>query len=365
MNPGLDPKRTQAETIVQDIRTGSTPARAVTRIVCAVLASAVVAGPTTLTAPARAADPAPSAPSSPATPAPTPTPTTTTTSAPAPVAATAVPAGDPVVAQRGDVKLTASAVRDLIRNSDPEQRRFLESNPSALLQAVRDRLLKMVLVRQAEANNWEKRPDVAFRIGLARDEAIAATWIGSQVPDDPNFPTDAQLQAAYDVNKAKLMLPKQYHVEQIFFPELPGASSQTEDADKQKLLELKQQLVRQHADFATLAKRYSLEKGAADNGGDLGWVREDALAPPIRAALQGVADGTVLDPVRSTNGWHLIKLIASKAPTQATLAQSRDALVRAMRQERVVELQRAYLSNLLKEAQIEVNETELNKLSAK
>jgi peptidylprolyl isomerase len=344
--------------MVQDDRTGTTPAGAIARVVRAVLAIALIAGSPLLASGARADEaPAPAAPAAPATGAP---------GAAAPAAAQAAPASDdPVVAQRGDVKLTAGAVRDLIRNADPEQRRFLESNPSALLQAVRDRLLKMVLVQQAEAVGWDKRPDVAFRVALARDEAIASTWIGSQVPDDPNFPSDAQLQAAYDANKSKLMLPRQYHVEQIFIPELPGASKQTEDADQHKLVDLKQQLTKQHADFATLARRYSLEKGVADNGGDLGWVREDTLAPPIRAVLQGLAEGTVADPVRSQNGWHLIKLLATKPVSQASLAESRDALVRAMRQERVVEAQRAYLGGLIKQQPIEVNEAELSKLATK
>ncbi len=297
----------------------------------------------------------------------------TTPPAPTPAPAGAAPAtaaapastDDAVVAQRGDVKLTAGAVRDLIRYADPDQRHLLETNPSALLQAVRDRLLKMVLVQQAEAAGWDKREDVAFRIKLARDETLAGTWIASQVAGDPSFPTDEQIQAAYEANKAKLMLPRQYHVAQIFLAVPPGAAKQVEDDDQHRLTDLRQQLIKQHADFATLAKKYSDEKATAANGGDLGWVREDTLLPPIRAAVQGLADGAVADPVRSPNGWHLVKLIATKPPAQATLAEARDTLVKAMRQERLVEGQRNYLGNMLKQEPIQVNEIELNKLSAK
>jgi peptidylprolyl isomerase len=292
--------------------------------------------------------------------------------APAPVvAAPATPAegtpaaDDAVVAQRGDVKLTASAVRDLIRYADPDQRHLLETNSTALLQAVRDRLLKMVLVQQAEAVGWDKREDVASRVKLARDDALAGTWISAQVSGDPSFPTDDQIQAAYEANKAKLMIPRQYHIAQIFLTVPAGATKQMEDDDQHKLADLRQQLVKQHADFATLAKRYSDEKTTAANGGDLGWVREDALVPPIRAVVQGLAEGAVAEPLRSPNGWHLIKLLGSKPATQATLAEARDTLVKAMRQERLVEGQRNYLANMLKQEPIQVNEIELSKLSAK
>ncbi len=61
----------------------------------------------------------------------------------------------------------------------------------------------------------------------------------------------------------------------------------------------------------------------------------------------------------------MIKLLGSKPATQATLAEARDTLVKAMRQERLVEGQRNYLANMLKQEPIQVNEIELSKLSAK
>jgi peptidylprolyl isomerase len=355
--------------MVRDERNGIDPGvlhggRAMKHLVLAATAAAMLAAGA-----ARADD---------ATPTPTPTPPAAAPAAPAPaVAAPATPADgtpaaatpaapeDPVVAQRGDVKLTASAVRNLIRYSDPDQRHLLETNPTALLQAVRDRLLKLSLVRQAESKGWDKRDDVVYRLKLARDEVIAGSWVLGQVPDDPNFPSDAQIQAAYEANKSKLMLPRQYHIAQIYLPLPRDASKQTDDDDQRKLADLRQQLTKQHADFAALAKRYSEDKGSGPNGGDLGWVRDDAMVAPVRAAVEGLAEGGISQPVRGPSGWHLVKLIAVKAPSQATLDEARDALARAMRQERVNDWQRNYISAMIKQQPIEVNEVELNKLAAK
>jgi len=339
---------------------GDVPGRATRGALRAAVAAAVLTAWLPFAPAVRADDaPAPAATAPAATAAPA-APAADTASAPA-----AMPADDPVVAQRGDVKLTASQVRDMIRYADPDQRQLWESNPGALLQAVRDRLLRIGLLHEAEAHAWDKRDDVAYRVEAAREDAIAASWIAAQVAGDPSFPNDQQVQTAYDANKAKLTVPRQYHVAQIYLSVPQGAGKPADDEAQRKLSDLRQQLLKQHADFATLAKRYSDEKSTAVNGGELGWVREDALLPQIRAAVQGMADNTLSEPVRSQNGWHLIKLLGVKQPAQATLAEARDTLVRAMRQERLVEGQHNYLANMLKQQPIEVNEIELSKFSAK
>jgi peptidylprolyl isomerase len=256
-------------------------------------------------------------------------------------------------------------VQNLIRFADPDVRHQLETNPSTLLQAVRDRLLRLTLLEDARSHGWDKREDVAYRAEIARQDSIAGSWIAAQVAGDPTFPTDEQVQAAYDNNKAKLTVPRQYHVAQIFLTLASGASKQSEDDAQRKLADLRQQLLKQHADFGALAKRYSDEKASAPNGGELGWLREDALLPPVRAAVQGMAEGAISEPVRSQNGWHLIRLLGVKPPAQATLAESRDVLVKALRQERMVEGQRNYLGNMLKQQPVQVNEIELSKFTAK
>lgn len=279
--------------------------------------------------------------------------------------ATHAPAGDTIVAQRGDIRITAAQVRDMIRYADPEQRHLLETNPQALLTAVRDRLLKLVLLHEAEAVGWQKHDDVAYRAELAREDAIAASWIAAQVAPAPDFPSEDQIKAAYEANKSKLMVPRQYHIAQIYLAVPQGASKQADEDAQHRIADLRQQIVKQHGDFAVLAKRFSDEKATAVNGGELGWVREDALVPQIRAAVQALSEGGVSEPIRSPTGWHLIKLLGVKQPTQATLAESREALVNALRQERLLQGQRSYLGTLLQVQQMQVNEVELSKFAVK
>ena len=157
----------------------------------------------------------------------TPAPAPATPAAPAAGAAATPSAAsdDPVVAQRGDIKLTASQVREMIRFAEPETRHVLESNPQALMQAVRDRMIKLTLLREAEARQWDKRDDIAYRAELAREEAIESSWIASEVAGDPGFPTEDQVKTAYEANKAKITVPKQYPSRKSSSPCRPAPAS--------------------------------------------------------------------------------------------------------------------------------------------
>ena len=61
-------------------------------------------------------------------------------------------------------------------------------------------------------------------------------------------------------------------------------------------------------DFATLAKQFSQEPGAAMSGGDLGWFGKGRMVKPFEdAALKG-KPGEVIGPVKTQFGIHVIKI---------------------------------------------------------
>ena len=61
-------------------------------------------------------------------------------------------------------------------------------------------------------------------------------------------------------------------------------------------------------DFASLAKQYSTEPGAATSGGDLGWFGKGKMVKPFEdVALKG-KPGQILGPVKTEFGIHIIKI---------------------------------------------------------
>ncbi len=275
------------------------------------------------------------------------------------------PAPDPVLAQRGSVMLTASEVRDMVRFADPETRQQLEMNPAALDRAVRDRLLVLSILAEAHAHQWDTRPEIAWRADRARDAIVSESYLASLTQPDAAYPSEEEVQAAYEANKAKLMLPRQYHLAQIYLAVPPDASAATDAEAQKRISELHNQIVAKHADFAALARKQSGDRSSAANGGDLGWVREDQVLPAVRTAVAGMADGAVSDPIHAADGWHLVRLLGTRAAGPAPLADIRDNLVRALRQQRQQENARAYVAEMLKQEPIQLNEIQLSGLVAK
>jgi peptidyl-prolyl cis-trans isomerase SurA len=66
------------------------------------------------------------------------------------------------------------------------------------------------------------------------------------------------------------------------------------------------------ADFATLAKINSADKGSAINGGDLGWATATTYVPAFAAVVKTLPVNAISEPVKSKFGWHIIQVLERK-----------------------------------------------------
>jgi peptidylprolyl isomerase len=278
--------------------------------------------------------------------------------APAPTPAPA-PDDTTVVAQSGTTTLTAGELRAMVASTPADVRARLQHDPAAVEQLARTLLVQRLLLKQAEAEKWDQTPDVARRLAAARMQTIVSSYVAAKAAPPAGYPTDADVAAAYEANKGKLMLPRQYHLAQIVIA-LPQDASAKASADAEKRLrDLRAQLSKPRADFAAEARRVSDDKASAPKGGDLGWLQETALIPAIRTAVSGLQDGAVSDPVQTPGGWHLVKLLGTKPAQEATLAEAHDALVQALLQQRRQTEEQALIAATTKDAPIRIDEIAL------
>lgn len=68
------------------------------------------------------------------------------------------------------------------------------------------------------------------------------------------------------------------------------------------------QVLKAGADFATVAKECSDDKGSAARGGELGDFGKGMMIPDFEKAAYALKAGEMSAPVKSTVGWHIIKL---------------------------------------------------------
>jgi len=72
-----------------------------------------------------------------------------------------------------------------------------------------------------------------------------------------------------------------------------------------KIMDIRKQA--EKGDFAALAKKYSEDPSAKDNGGDLGWFSVLRMVYPFEAAAYETPKGKISMPVRTRFGYHIIK----------------------------------------------------------
>jgi peptidylprolyl isomerase len=275
------------------------------------------------------------------------------------LAAAGEPPASEIVAQRGSQKLTVADIRQMISSADPAVRARLEASPAALASFVRDKMIDQALLAEARAKGWDQKPDVVQRANEARDAVIEQTYAASLVPADPTFPSDADITAAYEANKTRFMLPRQYHLAQIVVAVPANANHDVEEDARRKAVDIRAQAVKPKADFAELTKKQSQERASAEHGGDLGWVREDELLPALKEPLSGLSENSITDPIRLPDGFHIILLLGTRPAGPAALADVRAQLVQAMRQTRAQQAVRAYIDQMLRAEPVQLNEIDL------
>ncbi len=107
-------------------------------------------------------------------------------------------------------------------------------------------------------------------------------------------------------------------VSQIFLPVASLLSDSDDASEVESLLRsVKQQIGDGKLSFAEAASRYSKSPSAA-TGGQIGWVKElgDLPTPVLRAVLDG-EPGTIVGPVESRLGWHLLLIHESVIGTRS------------------------------------------------
>lgn len=165
--------------------------------------------------------------------------------------------------------------------------------------------------------------------------------------------TDAEVKAYYDKNKAQFSQTAGKRVSHILV------------ASKDKALAesiLKQ--VDSGADFAALAKKYSIDQGSASKGGDLGWPTTPYV-PEFQAAVEKLTKkGQISGLVKSTYGYHIIKLEETRPAKQKTLAEVKSQIVQILQQQKQADAYQKFVAGLRKKFkdQIKIDQAVLAQL---
>lgn len=163
---------------------------------------------------------------------------------------------------------------------------------------------------------------------------------------------DRELRERYAREKERYRLPERAHLREIVIIR-PDNAAAIETA-RQKADEIVTTL-RGGADFAKTAMTVS-ESGTKAKGGDLGEVARGELLPDLDKAVFNAAQGTVIGPIETKSGWHILK-VEQRLPSEVPAFESvKDKLRKEAGEETFQRDLKAYLDRLRKDAYIQINE---------
>jgi peptidyl-prolyl cis-trans isomerase SurA len=117
----------------------------------------------------------------------------------------------------------------------------------------------------------------------------------------------ADVRNFYDTYKDSLpQIPEQVTLSHIFIVPKPSGKARDQAYSLAKSL---LDSLRNGADFAELAKKYSQDPGSASSGGDLGWAKRGQFVPEFEHAVFDLKPGEISDIVETQFGFHIIQLL--------------------------------------------------------
>lgn len=250
------------------------------------------------------------------------------------------------VASMGAVAVTQDELAAMLQTVPAEAHGQLKTNPAVLEKWLRSRLASEALLNQARQQKWAERAEVKQAIETATRDIVMRSYLASVSQPPESYPSEAEIQAAYEQNKDRFRQPKQVQIAQIYL-----AASESDPAAMERVKKEAEGLVRKAkakgADFSILAKKHSQDVRTAEQGGNIGLMPETQLLPEVRQAIASMKKGDISPVIRTGSGFHVLKLIDEREPQTATLSQVKEQLRAALRRQRQEQTAQAYLESLL------------------
>jgi peptidyl-prolyl cis-trans isomerase C len=188
--------------------------------------------------------------------------------------------------------------------------------------------------QEAVKQGVDKQPDLQIAEEIGHRKLVVNAFLADYMKK--NSVTEAEKKDAYEQYKKELG-DKEYNARHILV--------KTEAEANEVLAAVKK------GDFAKVAKEKSLDPGSKEKGGDLGWFSPAGMVKPFSDAVIALKKGEMTEkPVQTQFGWHVIKMIDSRATQVPSYDKIKGNLERTLQQRKLEKL----MLGLKEKAKIEV-----------
>ena len=137
---------------------------------------------------------------------------------------------------------------------------------------------------------------------------------------------DEELRATFEAEPDRFVTPEKREVSHILAAVAADGGADADEQARQRLLGVKERISAGES-FEDLARQSSDDPGSAGTGGALGFIERGIMDPEFEAAAFSLVPEQLSDPVRSSFGWHLIKVTSVNQSHSATFDEVRDQVL--------------------------------------
>jgi len=257
-----------------------------------------------------------------------------------------IPLRSEILAKVGSDSVTREEFNQAVTLEAQVQKRELSKEERAGL--LRSLVNQRLLVAEARSKKLDKAP--AFQAARAEFERRAlADQVYSQEIASKSGVTAEEAKQFYEQNPGLFDLAQ---VSQV----LVAAKAGQEATLLKKAEALKARLAKEPKRFADVAKAESEDTVSRPKGGDLGALRRGMLLPELEAVVFAAKPGTVLGPVKSQYGYHILYVRSLK---RLSWAEAGENLQGELQRLRALQLQQALLERLGKAYKVSVSQDKL------
>lgn len=254
----------------------------------------------------------------------------------------------PYVAKVGNATITMAEL-DRELQLLPDYARQLFADEQGKQKFLDELVKKEILYQEAVKRGLDKTPEFARKVEDFKRLTLASELLEKEIVSKAKV-SDQEAKDYYNKNKDEFVTTSQIKASHILV--------KSED-EARKILER----LKKGEKFPDIARKESLDKGSAQNGGDLGYFSRGQMIPAFEKAAAALKVGELSSPVKTEYGYHIIKVTDKKTGPTVEFERIKDMIVQRLSGERQKEAFDKFIEDLKKNYKVEVNREALAQTS--
>lgn len=202
----------------------------------------------------------------------------------------------------------------------------------------RDDVAKQIKPTDAELKAYYEANKARYQNSIPEKRQVRYFVINEKDAENKVTVTPSDLERYYTANQQQYRLPERAKVRHILIKTpAPGPDGKIDqkavDAARAKAEDLLKQ-IKAGANFAELAKKNSQDPGSAAQGGELGWIVKGQTVPEFEKTAFAQNPGQISDVVQTSYGFHIIQTEAKEQAHEKALSDVRSEIEPIVKQEK-------------------------------